>query len=166
MSWLKPGNSENVVAGTGSNSLKNLATTASAVGVLVENSTRRNRFCALEFKWTLATGSTTAGFGIYIIPTFDGTNFATDNVLNILGNVVGKIGDTTADILETYSGILVAVVKPVNDTSAHRVIIPGIVVPPLDFKFYVYNGTGQSTANTDSASIMNAIFYNDRIRTY
>lgn len=167
MSWLKPGNYENVVAGTGTDSLKNLANGATAIGTLVENSTRRNRYCALELKWTLAAGSTTAGgLAVYLVPTVDGTNFATDNVAALTGRVLTDFIDLAAAELTAHTGILLFRVTPANDTNAHRIVVPQIEVPPLDFKFYVHNGTGQATANTDSASLMNAIFYNDRIRTY
>lgn len=111
---------------TGLNSLANNASVASSA---IDNSSARHRFALCELVVTYGTNPTAgSSCGLYVLPSVDGTNYP----------------DFTSG--SEPDNALVALFPLLVNTSAQRIVIPRIVVPPGLFKLGLKNGAGQTMA--------------------
>lgn len=119
--------------------LNSLTSTGSAISGAIDNDADHDTLMDLELLITYGTNPT-AGTVIeaYIVRTVDGTNY--------------EDGSTTGPVLP-QSGFVGGFVLRAT-TSAQRIIIPGITVPPRDFKVMVVaRTTGQTAAATGNTLV-------------
>ena len=123
--------------------LNSLTTTGAAISAAIDNDADRDMLADLELLIDYGTGPT-AGSVIeaYIIRTVDGTNF--------------EDGSTTGPVLP-QSGYVGAFVLR-NTTDTQRMIIPGVPIPPRDFKIILVARTTGQTAQASGNTLV-ALFY-------
>ncbi len=127
------------VIDTGLNSLANNAAALSAAQSN-DAATEGDLYADLELAVTFGTSPTeNALVEVYIVRTVDGTNYETDSSEGRPKN--GYVGGFVVD----------------NVTSAQRLILPMILLPPLDFKILLINKSGQ--AFPASGSTLKAYYY-------
>lgn len=126
ISW---GNLESIVSvlTTELNSLANA--TMSANSATQDQDAIRHNFADFELVVTYGTAPI-AGQRVllFILPSLDGTNFATSNI-EMLSNLVGEF------LLD-------------DATTLQRLILRNIILPPVDFQVALYNDSGQAMAAT------------------
>lgn len=125
------------VANMATTELNSLANNARALGVEYDNrSAGANNFFWGEFELAVTFGTApTAGsiVELYLIPCLDGTNYAT--------------GDASA---VPQNGLYVGGWEVQAVTSAQRLVLRGVVLPPCRFKALVKNATGQAFPSSGS----------------
>lgn len=124
--------------------LNSLTSTGAAItGSAVDNDADRDMYADFELKITYGTNPTAGSvIELYIIRTVDGTNFE-DGATS--GPVIPQSGYVGAFVLRAT-------------TSAQRMIIPGVPIPPRDFHVLVVARTTGQTANS-SGNTLTAYFY-------
>jgi hypothetical protein len=109
-----------------------LADGSSATGLAIDNSSLLNQFADLLLDIKFGTNPSAGGYvALYIVPAIDNTNYA-------------DFSATTSVKVGTF---------PVQaSTSAQKVALMRVPIPPCAFKFIVLNKAGQTTSanNTDS----------------
>lgn len=145
--WLKSTRSGNPIDLL-TTELNSLATTGSAIsGAAHDNATELDMY--MDLFLTITYGSNpTAGSRIecYVVRSYDGTNFEDASTT---GPVVPQSGFVGAFILRAT-------------TSAQILCIPGVSIPPEDFKVMVVaKTTGQTAAS--SGNTLKALFYGEQI---
>lgn len=129
--WLpstRSGNPINILT----TELNSLTTTGSAISGAIDNDTDRDTLADFELliSYASAPGAGTV-IECYIVRTVDGTNY--------------EDGSTTGPVLP-QSGFVGGFMLR-NVTGAQRIIIPGVPIPPRDFKVMVVaKTTGQTAA--------------------
>lgn len=124
--------------------LNSLASGAAAASSTVSNdaSVERDRFADAELVVTYGVAPVVdLSVGLYIRRSLDGTNFE----------------DATAT-RPPVNG-LVGVFSLASTTSQQRIIIPGIVLPPTDFQWYLVNSAGQAMAA--SGNTLRVLYYTE-----
>ncbi len=99
---------------------------ASALGTAYANQTNLNEFGDFELTVTFggnATVDTTVD--LYLVPATDGTNY--------------NDGSSSVQPANFYRGSWV-----MRATTAHKLTIHGVILPPVPFKVLVLNGSGQN----------------------
>lgn len=140
--WAAPGTytAGNLITGNGtSGDLKNLASTASALGPEVNNE-GGTILAGLELKIRCASSPTGyPGVRIFFITAPDSTNYE-DGAAGNPGTVPLRIAD---------------VLIPVRLVSTQqRIAVGPVVLPNCKFKTLLYNGTGQALTNTDNENVL------------
>ena len=112
--------------------LNSLGSTGSAISSAIDNDADRDTLADFELLITYGTNPTAGTIiEVYIIRTVDGTNY--------------EDGSTTGPILPASGFVGGFVLRAV--TTAQRMIIPGVPIPPRDFKVIVVaRTTGQTAA--------------------
>lgn len=118
--------------------LNALANNAVNVGAVLPDNTS-NRYFFAELELYLASvdlsGQTTPGVEIYMVPSYDGTNYAD----------TGTDASTTVYPPAQY---LVAVLGVAETSAVHRAVSPHILIDPLKYTPVVINKTGVALAAT------------------
>ena len=106
------------------NSLANVTT--SAEGAAIDNETDLFQF--INFEVNLASLTPTAGgfVSVLLLPTYDGTNYATTHV--------------------SYLDRIVATIGLKDGVGAARISKENVPIPPLEFKLALYNAAGVALA--------------------
>jgi hypothetical protein len=130
-----------------STDLNSLADNAVNVGVVLPDNTG-NRYFYAVFELYLATvdlsGKTNPGVELYLVPSYDGTNYAD----------VGTDASLTVYPPTQY----LACVLGVAETSAvHRAVSPHVILDPLDYTPVVVNKTG--AAFNAAGNILKSKYY-------
>jgi hypothetical protein len=127
------------VMSTDLNSLANSAAVLSAV-LSNDQATELDLYCTFELNVTFAVAPTeNSQVELYIVWAIDGTNYETNSSEGRPKN--GYVGGFIVD----------------NVTTAQRITVPNVLVPPMDFKIMVINKTGQ--AFPASGSTVKAFFF-------
>lgn len=101
--------------------------TATGVGTEYDNSSNLYMFADFELNVTFGTGPTAnTTVDLYIIPALDGTNYDTGDSTHVPPN--GGIGSFMV----------------FNSTSAQKLVLRGVMIPPCKFKLIAVNQTNQS----------------------
>lgn len=128
-----------------STELDALASNARAISGAIANATDKNRWAEFELNATFAVAPTAGGFcSLYAIPALDGTNYSD--------------GDASIQPPET---MLVGVFPVRAVTSAQRVHLRAIALPPTNFKLVLRNESGQ--AMTASGHTLKYRTYNEEV---
>lgn len=131
------------VLSTGLNSLGN--NTMSAASAAIANQTNLDIYCDLEVN--LASLSPTAGayVAIYILEAVDGTNYP---------------AQSDADLRLTSSQLLCVVPIGTTASTAQRVAVRNLVIPPGTFELKLDNQTGVSLNASGNTVKINTYDYN------
>lgn len=141
--WLQSTRSGNPISVL-TTELNSLTTTGSAItGSAIDNDTDLDIYADFELVITYGTGPTAgSAIELYIVRTVDGTNFEDASTT---GPIVPQGGFVGAFILRSV-------------TTAQRMIIPGVPIPPRDFHVMVVAKTTGQTAAA-SGNTLKAFFY-------
>jgi hypothetical protein len=123
--------------------LNSLTSTGSALSAAIDNDADDDMYADFELLIDYATGPT-AGSVIecYVVRTVDGTNYEDASTT---GPVVPSNGFVGAFVLR-------------NTTDTQRIIIPGVPIPPRDFKVMVVAKTTGQTAQASGNTLI-GFFY-------
>lgn len=127
--------------------LNSLASDARAIASSAfNNESARRPYGEMELSLTFASAPTAGGYvALYLVPSLDGTNFA----------------DGSGSVAPAAS--LLAGVFPVRPTtSAQRLHLRGVPLPPLKFKAMLENKTDQAFASSGNTLGMRA--YSDEVQ--
>lgn len=106
----------------------------SAVGSEVDNATNKDLYGDFELNVTFGSAPSAGGYiGLYLIPALDGTNYA-DGGSSVAPPATSWIGNFPLRAV----------------TTAQRVTITGVSLPPSKFKVVAYNGSGQAFPSSGS----------------
>lgn len=128
-----------------STGLDALANVARAISAAITNSTAKDRWIDIELNVTFAVAPSAGGYvGVYLIPSLDGTNYSDGD---------GTIVPPATMFVGSFP------VRAV--TTAQRVHLRQIQLPPTDFKVLVDNQSGQ--AFPASGSTVKYRTYNEEV---
>lgn len=125
-----------------STDLNSLANNGAVLATAISNDAadELDLYCDFELNVTFGTNPTENSLvELYLVRAIDGTNYETNSSEGRPKN--GYVGGFVVD----------------NVTTAQRLTVPGVLVPPMDFKILVINKTGQ--AFPASGSTVKAFFY-------
>lgn len=146
LKWSTPAATVNVILGAGvAPTLKNLANDGQKLGSEVNNETSKNRWAGFDLLCRFQVAPSTGGYcALYLVPAVNGTNYGD--------------GDDSIAPPSTY----LAGVFPVRAvTSAQRVELPLVAIPPFKFKPLLINKSGQAMTNTDGENTLDMRTYNE-----
>lgn len=127
--------------------LNSLTSTGSALSSAVDNDTDLDLYMDIEGLFTFGTGPTAGSvLEVYLVSSLDATNF--------------EDGSTTGPIVPANGYVGCFVLRSV--TTAQRMIIRGVAVPPTDFKLMVVARTTGQTAAA-SGNTVRALFYKEQV---
>lgn len=119
--------------------LNSLTTTGSAISSAIDNDADRDMYADVELLIDYGTGPTAGSvIELYHIRTVDGTNFEDGSTT---GPVVPQSGYVGAFVLR-------------NTTDTQRIIIPGVPIPPRDFKALIVARTTGQTAQASGNTLV------------
>ena len=129
--WLPSTRSGNPITAM-TTELNSLTTTGSAIGAAIDNDADHDMYADVELLIDYGTGPTAGTvIELYHIRTADGTNY--------------EDGSTTGPVVPQSGFVGAFVLRSTTDTQ--RIIIPGVPIPPRDFKpMIVAKTTGQTAA--------------------
>jgi hypothetical protein len=111
--------------------LNSLANNAAALSAAIDNDADLDVYADIELVVTYGTNPTDQSLvECYVVRTIDGTNF--------------EDASTTGPILPRASFVGGFSLRAV--TTAQRIVIPEVRLPPRDFKIFVVNKSGQAMA--------------------
>lgn len=140
--WSTP----SAIATLMSTELNALANNARALGGAIDNLAARNQFADFELDVTFASAPAAGGsVALYLLPALDDTNHAD--------------GSNT---LAPQASLWVGNFQLRADTSAQRLVLRGVALPPLKFKPLIENAAGQSFPS--SGSTLRFRTYNDQVQ--
>jgi hypothetical protein len=137
--WSALGTYSTVIAGaTTAPTLKNLANNGQKLSNEIDNTTNRYLYGDFDLLCKFAVAPSAGGcVAMYIIPTVDGTNYSDGD-------------DSVAPPATMWVGNF-----PVRAvTSAQRVALRGVLLPPGKFKVLAINKSGQAMTNVDNENIL------------
>jgi hypothetical protein len=111
--------------------LNSLANNAAAISSAIDNDTDLDVYADFELVVTYGSNPTDQSLvELYVVRTVDGTNYEDASTT---GPVVPRTGYVGGFSLRAV-------------TTAQRIVIPEVRLPPRDFKVFVINKSGQTTA--------------------
>lgn len=146
VTWLLSGRSGNPVSLL-TTELDSLATTGAAISSAIDNDTDGDML--MDLFLTISYGSAPTDkslIDLYVIRSYDGTNF--------------EDGSTTGPILPANG--YVGSFRLRNVTGAQILCIPGVPVPPKDFKVMAVAATTGQTAAASGNTLI-ALFYGEQV---
>lgn len=137
--------SGNGIAGTSLNAMANAAV---VVGSAIDNSSNLDQYSAWELicKFQSSPGGG-AVMELYLLPSLDGTNYAD--------------GAAAGPVNPSYNSYVGSFIVEAN-TNAQRLIITGVTMPTGKFKACLVNKTAQTTAATNTDTVLTYVTYNDQ----
>lgn len=119
------------VLSTGLNSLSN--NTMSAASSAIANQTNLDIYCDIEVNLAALSPSASAYVALYILEALDGSNYP---------------AQSDADLRLTTTQLLCVVPIGVTSSTAQRVAIRNVVIPPGSFELKLDNQTGVALASS------------------
>jgi hypothetical protein len=145
--WLNSTRSGNPISVL-TTELNSLASTGSAITAsAIDNDTDHDMYADFELVITYGSAPTAGSLiELYVVRTVDGTNF--------------EDGSTTGPVVPASGFAGAFVLRAV--TTAQRMIVPGVAIPPRDFHVMVVAKTTGQTAAA-SGNTLKALFYGEQI---
>lgn len=144
--WLLSTRSGNPISAM-TTELNSLASTGSALSSAIDNDTDGDIYMDVELSITYGTNPTAGSLiELYVVRSLDGSTF--------------EDGSTTGPVVPA-NGLVGSFVLRAT-TSTQVMIIPGVAVPPKEFKLMVVaKTTGQTAAS--SGNTLRALFYKEQL---
>lgn len=148
VTWTALSSFQTMIAGTTlSPTLKNMTSTSKVLGNPYDNTVGKDTLSEWDLIMTFPSAPTAGGYlSLYLMEAIDGTHYA-DGDSSIAPAQTAWVGD-----------FLVR-----NVTSAQRMQLSGVRLPPTKFKPLLINNTSQGTSNTDGDNILSFVTYNPQV---
>src|SRR6516225_1236574 len=141
--WSLFGSNPTSVLTTGLNSLA--AGSVSAASATYANQTNLDLYCDVELFLNTITPATGAYVSIYILAAVDGTNFP---------------AQSAADLRLTSTQLFCVIPIGTTASTAQRVAVRNLLLPPQPVQFRLDNQTGVALANSGNTVKVDAYSYN------
>jgi|GEM_PF-2041649 len=128
--------------------LKNLSSASRKLGSEINNASALHQYGLFELQVRGASTVSSGGYvELYLIPAADGTNYAD--------------GDDSTD---PPSACLAGIFPLRAVSTAQRITLWGVVLPPTKFKPLIINRAGVALTNTDDENLLRFGSYNDEVQ--